>query len=59
MPRAIQITAYGGPEQLHLVDLPVGEPGPGSPTARSTSCSCSGPPKAAIWMARGMFVSPR
>jgi len=29
MPRAIQITAFGGPEQLHLVDLPVGEPGPG------------------------------
>jgi NADPH:quinone reductase len=27
--RAIQITAYGGPEQMHLVDLPVGEPGPG------------------------------
>ena len=25
MPRAIQITAFGGPEQLHLVDLPVGE----------------------------------
>jgi NADPH:quinone reductase len=29
MPRAIQITAYGGPEQLKLVDLPVGNPGPG------------------------------
>ena len=29
MPRTIQITAYGGPEQMHLVDLPVGEPGPG------------------------------
>ena len=29
MPRAIQITAFGGPEQLHLVDLLVGEPGPG------------------------------
>lgn len=29
MPRAIQITAHGGPEQLQLVDLPVGEPGPG------------------------------
>ncbi len=31
MPRAIQITAYGGPEQLNLVDLPLpngGEPGP-------------------------------
>lgn len=29
MPRAIQITAFGGPEQLKLVDLPVGDPGPG------------------------------
>ena len=29
MPRAIQITAYGGPEAMQLVDLPVGEPGPG------------------------------
>lgn len=29
MPRAIQITAHGGPEQLKLVELPVGEPGPG------------------------------
>ncbi len=29
MPRVIQITAHGGPEQLKLVELPVGEPGPG------------------------------
>jgi NADPH:quinone reductase len=29
MPRAIQITAFGGPEQLQLVELPVGNPGPG------------------------------
>ncbi len=29
MPRAIQITAYGGPEKLQLVDLSVGSPGPG------------------------------
>jgi NADPH:quinone reductase len=29
MPRAIQITAFGGPEQMQLVDLPVGSPGPG------------------------------
>ena len=27
--RSVQITAFGGPEQLQLVDLPVGEPGPG------------------------------
>ena len=29
MPRAIQIQQFGGPEVLQLVDLPVGEPGPG------------------------------
>ena len=27
--QAIQITAYGGPEQMRVVDLPVGEPGAG------------------------------
>ena len=27
--RCVQIAAFGGPEQLHLVNLPVGEPGPG------------------------------
>ncbi|MGM9490986.1 quinone oxidoreductase family protein [Ideonella sp. YS5] len=27
--RAVQIAAFGGPEQMQLVDLPVGEPGPG------------------------------
>jgi NADPH2:quinone reductase len=27
--RAIQITAFGGPEQMQLVDTQVGEPGPG------------------------------
>ena len=29
MPRAIQIQRFGGPEELQLVDLPVGDPGPG------------------------------
>ena len=38
MPRAIQITAYGGPEQMHLVDLPVGEPGPGEIRIRHHAC---------------------
>ena len=38
MPRTIQITAYGGPEQMHLVDLPVGEPGPGQIRIRHQAC---------------------
>ncbi len=29
MTRAIQIRQHGGPEELHLVDVEVGEPGPG------------------------------
>jgi NADPH:quinone reductase len=29
MPQTIQIQQYGGPEMMQLVDLPVGEPGPG------------------------------
>jgi NADPH2:quinone reductase len=29
MPLAIQIAQFGGPEVMHLVDLPVGDPGPG------------------------------
>ena len=38
MPRAIQISAFGGPEQLQLVDLPVGEPGPGEIRIRHHAC---------------------
>ena len=38
MPQAIQITAYGGPEQMKLVDLPVGEPGPGEIRIRHVAC---------------------
>lgn len=38
MPRAIQITAYGGPEAMHLVELPVGEPGPGEIRIRHQAC---------------------
>jgi NADPH:quinone reductase len=32
--RAIQITAFGGPEQMRLVDTQVGEPGPGETRIR-------------------------
>ncbi|MFT3816412.1 MAG: quinone oxidoreductase [Rubrivivax sp.] len=38
MARAIQITAFGGPEQMRLVDLPVGEPGPGQIRIRHHAC---------------------
>jgi NADPH:quinone reductase len=36
--RAIQIDATGGPETMHLVDLAVGEPGPGEVRIRHHAC---------------------
>lgn len=38
MPRAIQITAFGGPEQLQITDVAVGEPGPGEIRIRHQAC---------------------
>ncbi|MFM7703771.1 MAG: alcohol dehydrogenase catalytic domain-containing protein, partial [Rubrivivax sp.] len=38
MPRAIQISAFGGPEQMQLVDVPVGDPGPGQIRIRHHAC---------------------
>jgi NADPH2:quinone reductase len=38
MPRAIQISAFGGPEQMQLVDLPVGDPGAGQVRIRHHAC---------------------
>jgi NADPH2:quinone reductase len=38
MPKVIQIAANGGPEQLRLVDVPVGEPGAGQIRIRHHAC---------------------
>jgi len=38
MPRAIQIAATGGPEQLQVVDVKVDEPGPGEIRIRHHAC---------------------
>jgi NADPH2:quinone reductase len=38
MTRAIQIAATGGPEQLQLVDVKLGEPGPGEIRIRHHAC---------------------
>jgi NADPH:quinone reductase len=38
MPRAIQIRQFGGPELMQLVDVPVGEPGPGEIRIRHHAC---------------------
>jgi len=36
--KTIQITQYGGPEVMQLVELPVGEPGPGEIRIRHHAC---------------------
>jgi NADPH2:quinone reductase len=36
--RAIQIDRFGGAEQLHLADVPVGDPGPGEVRVRHRAC---------------------
>jgi NADPH:quinone reductase len=38
MPRTVQISQFGGPEQMQLVDLPAGEPGPGQIRIRHHAC---------------------
>jgi NADPH:quinone reductase len=38
MPKTIRIDAYGGADQMKLVDLPVGEPGPGEIRIRHMAC---------------------
>ncbi|GIX23230.1 MAG: quinone oxidoreductase [Caldimonas sp.] len=38
MPKAIQIQQFGGPEQLQLVEVSVGEPGPGEVRIRHYAC---------------------
>jgi NADPH:quinone reductase len=38
MPRAIQITEFGGPEKLRLADVSVGRPGPGEILIRHHAC---------------------
>ena len=38
MARTVQIREFGGPEKLELVDLPVGDPGPGQIRIRHEAC---------------------
>ena len=55
MPRAIQITAYGGPEQMQLVDLPVGEPGPGEIRIRHHACGLN---FIDVYQRTGLYANP-
>jgi NADPH:quinone reductase len=38
MARTVQIREFGGPEKMEIVDLPVGEPGPGQIRIRHEAC---------------------
>jgi NADPH:quinone reductase len=55
MARAIQITAYGGPEQLQLVDVPVGEPGPGEIRIRHHACGLN---YIDVYQRTGLYQNP-
>ncbi|MFM8767057.1 MAG: alcohol dehydrogenase catalytic domain-containing protein, partial [Rubrivivax sp.] len=58
MPRAIQITAYGGPEQMQLVDLPeaaIGEPGPGEIRIRHHACGLN---FIDVYQRTGLYANP-
>jgi NADPH:quinone reductase len=51
----IQVTAYGGPEQLKLVDLPVGEPGPGEIRIRHHACGLN---YIDVYQRTGLYANP-
>ncbi len=55
MPRAIQITAYGGPEQLQMVELAVGEPGPGEIRIRHQACGLN---FIDVYQRTGLYANP-
>jgi NADPH:quinone reductase-like Zn-dependent oxidoreductase len=55
MSRAMQITAYGGPEQMQLVDLPVGEPGPGDIRIRHHASGLNG---IGVYQRKSLYASP-
>ncbi len=53
--QSIQITAYGGPEQMHLVDLPVGEPGAGEIRIRHQACGLN---FIDVYQRTGLYANP-
>jgi NADPH2:quinone reductase len=55
MPRTIQITAYGGPEQMKLVDLAVGDPGSGEIRIRHQACGLN---YIDVYQRTGLYANP-
>ena len=52
---AIQITAFGGPEQMKLVDVTVGEPGPGEIRIRHHACGLN---YIDVYQRTGLYANP-
>ena len=55
MPLAIRIDAYGGPEQMKLVEVPVGEPGPGEIRIRHMACGLN---FIDVYQRTGLYANP-
>ena len=55
MPKAIQIAAYGGPEQMRLVDVEVGDPGPGQIRIRHHACGLN---FIDVYQRTGLYANP-
>ena len=55
MPRAIQITAFGGPEQMHIIDREVGAPGPGKIRIRHHACGLN---FIDVYQRTGLYANP-
>jgi NADPH:quinone reductase len=51
----IQVTAYGGPEQLKMVDVAVGEPGPGEIRIRHHACGLN---YIDVYQRTGLYANP-
>ncbi|MBT9490197.1 MAG: quinone oxidoreductase [Rubrivivax sp.] len=55
MPLTIRIDAYGGPEQMKLIDVPIGEPGPGEIRIRHMA---SGLNFIDVYQRTGLYANP-
>ena len=55
MSRAIQVAAFGGPENLQLVELPVGEPGAGEIRIRHHACGLN---YIDVYQRTGLYPNP-
>jgi NADPH2:quinone reductase len=53
--QAIQIRQFGGPEMLELVEVPVGEPGPGEIRIRHEACGLN---FIDVYQRTGLYVNP-